>query len=80
MLLLMLNPQFKSLCLVSSFVGREQGTFIIEEYDWKSLQRMLLKCFILILSCIILPMGKGVLKKRIFPLAFGMNFLQVGWN
>ncbi len=25
-------------------------------------------------------MGKGVLKKRIFPLAFGMNFLQVGWG
>jgi hypothetical protein len=35
----MLDPQFKSLCLVSSFVGREQDTFIIEEYDWKSLQR-----------------------------------------
>jgi hypothetical protein len=45
MLLLMLDPRFKSLCLVSSFVGREQGTFIIEEYDWKSLQRMLLKCY-----------------------------------
>ncbi len=24
---LMLNPQFKSLCLVSSFVGREKGIF-----------------------------------------------------
>ncbi len=45
MLLFMLDPQFKSLCLLSSFVGREQDTFIIEEYDWKSLQRMLLKCY-----------------------------------
>jgi hypothetical protein len=30
---LMLDPQFKSLYLVSSFVGCEQSIFIIEEYD-----------------------------------------------
>jgi hypothetical protein len=34
---LMLNPQFKSLCLVSSFVGREKNIFIVEKYDQKSL-------------------------------------------
>jgi len=45
MLLLMLDPQFKILCLISSFVGREQSIFIVEEYDRKSLQLMLLKCY-----------------------------------
>jgi hypothetical protein len=42
---LMLDPQFKSLHLVSSFVGCEQNISIIEEYDWKSFQPMLLKCY-----------------------------------
>jgi hypothetical protein len=37
MFFLMLDPQFKSLCLVSSFVGREEGIFIVEKYDQKSL-------------------------------------------
>jgi hypothetical protein len=31
--------------LVSSFVGHEQGISIVEKYDWKSLQPMLLKCY-----------------------------------
>jgi hypothetical protein len=31
--------------LVSSFVGCEQGTSIVEEYDWKFLQPMFLKCY-----------------------------------
>jgi hypothetical protein len=43
MLLLMLVPWLKSLCLLSSFVGCEQGISIIEKYDKKSLQPMLLK-------------------------------------
>jgi hypothetical protein len=43
MFLLMLVPWFKSLCLVSSFVGCEQGISIIEKHDKKSLQPMLLK-------------------------------------
>jgi hypothetical protein len=42
---LMLDPWFKSLHLVSSFVGREQGISIVKEYDQKSLQPMLLKCY-----------------------------------
>jgi len=33
MLCLMLDPRFKSLCLVSSFIGREKGVNIVEEYD-----------------------------------------------
>jgi hypothetical protein len=37
MFLLMLDPRLKSLCLVFSYVGREQGISIVEEYDWKSL-------------------------------------------
>jgi hypothetical protein len=44
MLSLMLDPRFKSLCLVFSFIGREQGVAIVEEYDSKSLYPMLLKC------------------------------------
>jgi hypothetical protein len=34
---LMLDPRLKSLCLIFSYVGREQGISIVEEYDWKSL-------------------------------------------
>jgi hypothetical protein len=30
---LMLDPQLKNICLVSSFVGREQSIYIIKEYD-----------------------------------------------
>jgi hypothetical protein len=40
---LMLDPRFKSLSLVSSFIGREQGVAIAEKYDLKSLYPML-KC------------------------------------
>jgi hypothetical protein len=41
----MLNPRFKSLHLVSLFVGHEQGISIVEEYDQNSLQPMRLKCY-----------------------------------
>ncbi len=37
MFLLMLAPWFKSFCLVSPFVGHEQGISMIEKYDKKSL-------------------------------------------
>jgi hypothetical protein len=43
MIFLMLNQWYKNLC-ISSFVGREQGVTIIEEYDKKSLYPMLAKC------------------------------------
>jgi hypothetical protein len=43
MLLLMLDPRFKNLHLVFSFVGPEQGISIVEENDRKSLQLLLLK-------------------------------------
>jgi len=33
----MLNPRLKTLHLVSSFIGFEQGKAIVEEYDTKSL-------------------------------------------
>jgi hypothetical protein len=36
----MLNPRFKSLCLVSSFVGQKKGVCIVDEYD-----RRVLKCY-----------------------------------
>ncbi len=45
MYLLMLDPQFTNLHLVSLFVGREQNIYIVKKYDWKSLQPMLLKCY-----------------------------------
>jgi len=41
---LMLNPRYKSLRITSSFVGREQGVVLVEEYDKKSLYPMLVKC------------------------------------
>jgi hypothetical protein len=40
----MLDPRFKSLCIVSSFVGRDQGVALVEEYDRKSLYPMFVKC------------------------------------
>jgi hypothetical protein len=40
----MLDPRYKSLCIISSFVGREQGVVLVEEYDRKSLYPMLFKC------------------------------------
>jgi len=43
MISLMLDPRYKSLCIVSSFVGREQGVAFVEEYDRKSLYPMLVK-------------------------------------
>jgi hypothetical protein len=42
MLSLMLNPRFKSICIISSFVGREQGVIVILEYEMKSLYPMLI--------------------------------------
>ncbi len=44
MIFLMLDPRFKSLRIISSFVGREQGVAIVEEYDRKPLCLMLAKC------------------------------------
>jgi hypothetical protein len=41
----MLDPWVRNLRLVSSFVGCEQATSIVEEHDRKSLQPMLLKCY-----------------------------------
>jgi hypothetical protein len=45
MLSLMLDLICKSLCLVSSFVGRAKGVSIVNEYDRKALHFMLLKCY-----------------------------------
>jgi hypothetical protein len=44
MISLMLDPRYKRLCILSSFVGREQGVALVEEYDRKSLYPMLVKC------------------------------------
>ncbi len=41
----MLDPRFKTLHLVSSFIDCEQGKAIVEEYDKKSLFPMFLKCY-----------------------------------
>jgi len=41
----MLDPGFKSLCLVFSFIGSEEWLSIIEEYNRRSLYPMLLKCY-----------------------------------
>ncbi len=42
---LMLDPRFKTLRLMSSFIGLEQSKAIVEEYDKKYLFLMLLKCY-----------------------------------
>jgi hypothetical protein len=44
MISLMLDPRYKNLHIISSFVGREQGVVLVEKYDKKSLHPMLLKC------------------------------------
>ncbi len=44
MIFLMLNPRFKNLHIVSSFVGRKKNVNLVEEYDKKSLYLMLVKC------------------------------------
>jgi len=44
MISLMLNARLKSLCIVSSFVGRKQSVNLVKEHDKKSLYSMLVKC------------------------------------
>jgi hypothetical protein len=44
MISLMLDPRYRSFHIVSSFVGKEQGVVLVEEYDRKSLYPMLVKC------------------------------------
>ncbi len=44
MISVMLNPRFKNLCIISSFVKKEQDVALVEEYDRKSLYPMLVKC------------------------------------
>jgi len=41
----MLNPKFKSLHLVCSFVGREEGVSVVDEYDRRTLYPMRLKYY-----------------------------------
>jgi hypothetical protein len=43
MLSLMLDPRFKTLCLVFSLIGHEQSKAIVEEFDKKTLFSMFLK-------------------------------------
>jgi hypothetical protein len=45
MLALKLDPIFKSLCLVSSFIGHDQGVTIVQQYDTMSLYPMFMKCY-----------------------------------
>jgi hypothetical protein len=45
MFFLMLDPRFKTVHLVSSLIGHEQGKAIVEEYDKKSLFLMFLTCY-----------------------------------
>jgi len=44
MISLMLDPSYKSLHIIFSIVGREQGVVLVEEYDRESLYPMLVKC------------------------------------
>jgi hypothetical protein len=40
-----MDPIFKSLCLVSSFIGCDQGASIVQQYDTVSLYPMFMKCY-----------------------------------
>jgi hypothetical protein len=42
---LMLDPRFKTFCLMSSLIGHEQGKAIVDECDKKSLFPMFFKCY-----------------------------------
>jgi hypothetical protein len=44
MISLMLDLRFKSLCIISSFVGKEQGVALVEENDRNPSYPMLIKC------------------------------------
>jgi hypothetical protein len=44
MVILMLDPKFKSFYIIFSFVRKEQGVVLVEEYDRESLYPMLIKC------------------------------------
>jgi hypothetical protein len=63
MLSLMLDPRFKTLHLVSSLIGHEQGKAIIEEYDKKSLFPMFLKCYYYLHPLV--EFEKGVINQRV---------------
>ncbi len=41
----MLDPKFKSLCLIYIFNGCEEGVVIAKKYDRKFLYLMFLKCY-----------------------------------
>jgi hypothetical protein len=41
----MLDLRFKSLHLISSFVGRKEGVSIVDEYDKTTLYPMFVKCY-----------------------------------
>ncbi len=45
MLCLMLDPRYKNLHLISSFIGCDISKLIVNEYDENSLFSMLLKCY-----------------------------------
>jgi hypothetical protein len=44
MIFSMLDLRYKILRIISSFVGREQGVVLVEEYDKKSLYPIMVKC------------------------------------
>jgi hypothetical protein len=48
----MLDPRFKTFCLVSSLIGHEQDKEIVDEYDKKSLFPMLFKCYYHLHPCV----------------------------
>jgi hypothetical protein len=44
MIFLLLDPRFKSLHIIFSFIGREQRVALVKEYDRKTLYSLLVKC------------------------------------
>jgi hypothetical protein len=59
----MLNPRFKTCCLLFSLIGHEQGKAIVEEYHKKSLFFMLLKCYYYL--HVLVEFERGVIDQRV---------------
>jgi hypothetical protein len=74
MISLMLDPKFKNLHIVSSFVGREQGVAVVEEYDKKTLYPMLMKCHEHLHPLV--RLNKNCAKQNTFEQDYSLDFLS----
>jgi hypothetical protein len=67
MLTLLLDPRFKSLCLVSSFIDHDQVITIVEQHDTMSLYPMVMKCYYNLhpLTIVSIKLTKELVKRKL---------------